>query len=223
MRDFIGGDQINQSGPNPTGVQHNHAPAKPVRTTVLMLLSNPVDTPTLRLDEEHRAVDEAIQFAKHRDQIDLRPGMALRYTDLQRLLLRHEPTVVHYAGHSDRDGIALADHHGRARPVSAEALEELFRIVSDSVKCVVLNSCLSARQAEAIARHVPCVVGLTNRVVDPVAIDFAAGFHQALASGRTVRQAFDLGRNLPALGGLANDGPQLHSPTGAASWLTITG
>lgn len=226
MTDFGGasrveGDQINQSGDNAIGKVQFGRRGKALKT-VLMLLSNPVDTPTLRLDQEYKAVDDAIQLAAHRDQIDLRTGMALRYPDLQTLLLRYKPAIVHYAGHSNRDGIALADHNGRAQAVPPRALEQLFQIIGRTVTCVVLNSCLSDRQAESIAKHVPCVVGLTNRIADPVAIDFAAGFHQAIASGMCIGDAFELGRNLPALGGLNNDGPKLFRRTRNAPSLTVT-
>lgn len=228
---YVGGDQINQSGPYATGkvVFHGGRPGPaprhepPARSTVLVLLSNPIDTPRLRLDEEFRAIRQAVNEARHRDQIDLKVDMALRHRDLQTLLRDHRPAVVHYAGHSGGSGIALLDPIGRAQPVPPRALEDLFAIVKEFVRCVVLNACLTDVQASAIAKHVPCVVGLSNSVLDPVAIEFAAGFHGALASGESIARAFEFGRNLPALAGLNNEGPLLFSANGVAERLTITG
>lgn len=48
-------------------------------------------------------------------------------------------------------------------------------------------------QAAAIAESIPCVVGLSRAISDPAAIAFAAGFYEALAFGKTVKEAFDLG------------------------------
>lgn len=209
MRDIVWGDHIEQSGPNAVGKVVFEArpepvpppPPPPPLRTVLLLMSNPTNTQQLRLDEEHRAIDMAIVQARYRDRIDLRTGLAPRHSDLHSLLRRHRPTVVHYAGHGQIGGIALLDSDGRARVIAAAALEDLFAIVGASIRCVVLNACLTAGQARAIAAHVPCVVGMSGSVLDETAIEFAAAFYSALADGESVATAFKLGRNQLLLSG----------------------
>ena len=74
----------------------------------------------------------------------------------------------------------------------------------------MLNACYSERQAQAIAEHIDCVVGMTSAVGDDAAIQFATGFYRALGYGRDVQTAFDLGTNLIALQGLPDvDTPHL--------------
>jgi len=74
----------------------------------------------------------------------------------------------------------------------------------------VLNACFSQIQAEAIAENIDCVVGMSTAVGDEAAISFASAFYQALAYGRTVRTAFDLGCNQIDLESLGEqDTPQL--------------
>jgi hypothetical protein len=166
------------------------------RRTVLVLMSNPRGTAGLRLDEEYRAIDEAILKARHGDRLELRPGAAVRHGDLQGLLLRHRPTVVHYSGHNHGEaGIVLADDRGKARPVAPEALSGLFRIMATSIRLVVLNACLTQDQAAAIAAHVPCVIGMSRAVRDDVAIAFASAFYHAAASREPVAAAFGLASN----------------------------
>jgi hypothetical protein len=131
--------------------------------------------------------------------------------------------VVHYAGHGDRSGIALLDENSRARPVPPAVLEQLFHLMKDAVACVVLNACLTGEQATAIARHIPCVVGLSRAVQDSVAIRFAEAFYAALANGESVARAFRFGCHLPAVRGLNSEGPQLFSTPGTAERLRITG
>jgi hypothetical protein len=75
---------------------------------------------------------------------------------------------------------------------------------------VVLNACYSEGQAQAIAEHTDCVVGMSDAIGDQAAIRFAASFYQALGYGRDVKTAFDLGCNQIDLEHLGDkDVPQL--------------
>jgi len=210
--DFVFGDKVTVSGSNNTGVYHHHAaPPAPVpaapepaaeRGTVLLLMSNPWDTGRLQLDEEYRAIDNALAAARFQDRIELRSAQAVRYSDLQTALLRHRPTVVHFSGHgSAAGGIHLADERGNALVVAPSALSELFGILAPSIRCVLLNACFTRDQATAIAAHVPCVVGMSREVPDSAATEFAGAFYYALADGQPVGTAFELGRNLLDLRG----------------------
>ena len=66
-------------------------------------------------------------------------------------------------------------------------------MLKDNIRCVVLNACYSATQAKAIAQHIDCVIGMSKAVGDQAAISFAGSFYQALAYGRDLQTAFDLG------------------------------
>lgn len=223
---LVGGDQFNQFGDRPIGVLNvslQPTPPEPHRRPILLLMSNPLDTGPLRLDEEYREIKLAISGARHRDRLELFLGAAPRYHDLHALLADHQPAVVHYAGHSGGGGIALTDDNGDTHRIAPHALEDLFEIMGDSVSCVVLNACLSEDQALAIAAHVPCVVGMSNSVPDHIAIEFAAGFYRAIADGRSVAQAFQLGRNRLALSGADNRAPVIVAKPGVAERLVITG
>ena len=50
-------------------------------------------------------------------------------------------------------------------------------------------------QAEAIGRHIPCVIGMSTSISDEAAIKFAISFYRALADGRSVGNAFEFGIN----------------------------
>lgn len=172
--------------------------------TILLLAANPVDTPLLRLEEEIRAIDRRLRGAAYRDQIDFRPHLAMRVADLQELLLRYQPGIVHFSGHGTEAGeILLQDDSGRAQPVAASALVDLFGLFRTHVRCIVLNACYSDIQAQAIARHIDMVVGMGNAVSDRSSLVFAGSFYQAVGYGRDLRAAFDLACNQLAL---ENDG-----------------
>jgi hypothetical protein len=161
---------------------------------ILFLAANPQGTAPLRLDEECRAIDQALRLSQYRDQFDIQQHWAVRVTDFQELLLRHRPNIVHFSGHGSKaNEIILQNDAGLLQPVSARALERLFSILQDNIRCVVLNACYTQTQAQAIARHIDCVVGMSSAVQDEAAIRFAAAFYQALGYGRDAQTAFDLG------------------------------
>jgi hypothetical protein len=160
---------------------------------ILFLTANPKDSARLRLDEESRAIDQALRQAEFRDQFNVQQHWAVRTGDLQGLLLRHKPDIVHFSGHGEQGGIILEDNEGIGKPVSVQALSTLFSVLKDNIRCVVLNACYSEIQANAIAGHIDCVIGMSSAIGDKSAISFATSFYQALGYGRNVKTAFDLG------------------------------
>lgn len=197
--------------------------APPARIKILFLAANPTDTARLALDEEVRAIDQALQLARFRDAFDLQQAHAVRVADLQGLLMRYQPHIVHFSGHGSETGaIILQDDRGRATPVPPQALTNVFALLKDNMRVVVLNACFSQPQAEAIAQHVDCVVGMSEKIEDKTAIVFAAAFYQALAFGRNVQSAFALARNQAQLEGLTDEHvPQLLAPHGDPAQVTF--
>ncbi len=173
-------------------IMPQRADQKPIR--ILFLAANPANTPQLRLDQEIRAIDQALRQSEFRDRFDIRQHWAVRINDIQGYLLRHQPDIVHFSGHgSSSSEIVLEDEYGNSHPVSARALSQLFSILKDNICCVVLNACYSEDQGKAIAEYIDCVVGMSNAIGDTTAIAFASAFYQALGFGRNVQTAFDLG------------------------------
>ncbi|MDZ7343962.1 MAG: SIR2 family protein [candidate division KSB1 bacterium] len=185
------------SKPKPRRIAMN----RPIK--ILFLAANPKGTEPLRLGEEVREIDTALLKAKFRDKFEIDQQHAVRVGDLQEHLLRYQPDIVNFSGHgSEESEIILEDNTGESKPVSARALSNLFALLKDNIRCVVLNACYSAGQAQAIAEHIDCVVGMSKAIGDDSAIRFAAAFYQALGFGRDVKTAFDLGCNQIDLEGL---------------------
>jgi hypothetical protein len=177
--------------------------ANPNRTVILFLGANPADTPRLRQDREAHAIDQALRRAEFRDQFELLSHWAARAADLQDLLQRHKPDIVHFSGHGSEAGhLIVEDDAGRKLAITPDALGRLFAILRDNLRCVVLNACYSEAQAQAIAEHIDCVIGMPDAIADAASIAFAEAFYQALANGHDVQTAFDLGCNQIGLKGL---------------------
>ena len=147
----------------------------------------------MRLGEEVRNIDEQLRLAQHRDRFNLEQQLAVRTGDILNAMRRYKPDIVHFSGHGSLDGaLIFEDAAGKAKPVSAEALGEMFRV--QGVRCVVMNACWSDMHADEIAKQVDCVIGMTRSVSDAAAISFAAAFYGSLGDAMSVGEAFDLGK-----------------------------
>jgi hypothetical protein len=164
------------------------------KVNILFLAANPSDTPILKLDQEVRAMDEALRGAEFRERFELIQHWAVRVGDLETCLLRHRPQIVHFSGHgSSASEIMLENEQGLSQAVEAGALSRLFGLFQEHLRCVVLNACYTADQAEAIAETIDCVIGMSQAIGDEAGRNFSRAFYQALGYGRDVRSAFELG------------------------------
>jgi len=207
---------------------------------ILFLGANALDTSRLRIDGEFREIQAELERVRANHTIEVRTERAVTPVDLSRLLLDYEPDVVHFSAHgalvrvapnstayssremdepdssvatesAPQSSIFLETRDGKSSPVSSKALARLFSVLKQQ-RCVVLNACFSAPQADEIAAHVDCVIGMQRAINDMSAIAFAVGFYQAIARGRTIKTAFDLGCSSIATHNLPDaDVPTLHA------------
>ncbi|BAZ66024.1 hypothetical protein NIES4106_07700 [Fischerella sp. NIES-4106] len=106
-------------------------------------------------------------------------------------MLDINPSIVHFSGHgTGYEGLVFEDETGSTKLVDGEALAGLFELFTEQLKCVVLNSCYSEVQADAIAQHVNYVICMKKAIGDKAAIEFAVGFYDALGAGKSVEFAY---------------------------------
>ena len=161
---------------------------------ILILASNP--RKDLNLDEEIRHLQGVIERSKNREHLEVEVGLAVRPEDLQGLLLKHEPEIVHFCGHgTGQQGLVLQDDTRLEKLVSTDALSNLFELCSQWVKCVLLNACYSEVQANAIVQHIDYAIGMNHEIRDDAAIAFATGFYQALGYGQPIEKSYKFGCN----------------------------
>jgi WD40 repeat protein len=186
------------------------------RVKVLFLAANASTHAQLALNREFRSIGAKIRAAGYRDQVELVSEWAVTLDELSGFLLHHQPQVVHFSGHgtstgnlvvhrdvpAERELLGLPDAKTPPRPVSPadltiglppEGLAGLFAEFADRVRLVVLNACYSEAQAEAIVQSIGCAVGMSRPIRDDHAVAFAAEFYQALAFGKSVQSAVNLG------------------------------
>lgn len=179
---------------------------------ILFLASSPNDCDHLRTDKEMREIEEGLIRSKNRHKFEMAKKVAVRTQDLRRTFLDEKPNFVHFSGHgasSGEGGIVLEDNDGNAKVIASKALGNFFKLFSDTVSCVILNSCFSYRQAVEIAEHIEYVIGMNDSIEDDDAIAFATNFYDAIGAGKGVQFAFDLSKAAMDLEGLNSTIPTL--------------
>ena len=158
----------------------------------LVLSANPWNTSRILVDEEAREIFERLQEGPYRERFELLIYPATRPGDLQRLLLRYRPHIVHFSGHGSRQHrIIFAGMHGRGKPVDQRGLARVFALHNRHVRLVVLNACFTRTQAKLIAEVVNYSIGTSRAIGDKVCVTFAGALYRALGFGWSIRKAFE--------------------------------
>lgn len=202
---------------------HEEAEEATPRVRVLFLAACPAGAPPLRLDQEMKAIQEALRISKNGERFEVEQSWAAGDRELQDGLLRYGPDLVHLSAHGSRTGEILLDQGSPVRDLGPrpaltaqpenlwlQGLLRVFAAARGQIRCVVLNACHSEPAAQALAQVVGCVVGMCSAIEDAAAIRFSWSFYNALGYGMSVRAAFDLAMGQIAMAGLpTSEAPRL--------------
>ena len=163
---------------------------------ILILALNLQGTDQLGLNNEIREIQYSLERGKNRERFTVVIRVGVRISELQSILLREEPRIVHFFGHgTGSQGLVLETTSEQQQLLDTQTLADLFRLFSNQVECVVLNACYSQVQAAAINQHINYVIGTKGTIRDDAAIAFTKGFYEALGDGETIERAYDFGCN----------------------------
>lgn len=158
---------------------------------ILFLSANPLPTGRILIDVEEREIFEKLQEGPHRDKFEMLKHAATQPIDIQKLLLKYRPHIVHFCGHGHKaQRIILGGAAGRAKTVDKEGLAQIFTLYNQHLRLVVLNACFTDALARSIADTVDYAVGASKGIGDKAAVAFAGAFYRALGFGKSVRMAF---------------------------------
>ncbi len=169
---------------------------------ILFISANPANTDRLKLIEEVKNIRYKIRAAEYRDQFQIEQSHEISLSDLQSELLWFKPHVVHFSGHGSKEGkLIFQNPSGSSEEASPAFLTRLFGLINrgaspdQKIGLLVLNACYSDIQARAICESVDSVVGTSAAIGDNDAIAFAGAFYEALAAGKDIETAFQLGQS----------------------------
>ena len=197
-----------------------------MKSTILIVSSNPQDTSFLRLDRELRIIREVIQRSELSDRIHIQVEWAVRTIDLLYALQRYKPWIIHFCGHGEgQAGLAFEDETGQKTTISNAALTEVaFQFAADT-ECILLNACYSKVQAALMSKHINYVIGMSNAIEDKAALAFTRGFYTALGGKESISSAYKFGTSQIAIeypGSIANPLTQRKATVVDSSSLQAT-
>lgn len=175
----------------------NLKPAKrTAKHAVLVIAASPYNGTTVDVGHEVKEIRTALRTPPVSEHFELIEEWSVDIQDIPRLLLRHQPTILHLSGHGTKDGlVVLEDGVGNGTPVPAQAFVDLLGTLNrqDVLRCVVLNACYTSNLAEKLSKVVSCVVAPRGTISSPTAAAFSGGFYSGLAAGVSFQVAFEVG------------------------------
>ncbi|MBO3462312.1 CHAT domain-containing protein [Aetokthonos hydrillicola Thurmond2011] len=161
---------------------------------ILFLAADPSDASRLRLGQELRDIKERLRIAKAPENYQLEQRESVRVGDITQAIFDVQPNIVHFSGHGTDEGeLCFENQVGEIQSVKPDALAAMFELFAQHVNCVVLNACYSEIQAQAIAEHIPFVIGMKDTIIDQAGVAFSLGFYKALAANRSIEDAYKFG------------------------------
>lgn len=176
-------------------------------------------SPTLELGRECAEIQTQLLHAPPGPDIRVTVSWAARVDDLQCVLLRARPTILHLSTHGlpgrttgEPSRLQTRGRFGECVDIPPHAFDDLVAGFCEHVRLVVLNACHSEMLAQMLARRVDCAIGMAGEITDEAAIVFSAGLYRALAYGESLERAFALACNAIELAGLGQGAvPQMFT------------
>src|SRR5918995_4635655 len=161
--------------------------------TILFLSANPASTDPLELNKECNIINQKLRAAANKGDFKLEQRHDISIKWLIEELLNYNPQILHFSGHGSPNSslIFKNENTGQIEEVPPLALSNLFKVLGKKIDLVFLNACYSEKQATAIAKHVNCVIGMSDAIPDDTAIEFASTFYSSLGFGKNIKDAFD--------------------------------
>jgi NTP pyrophosphatase (non-canonical NTP hydrolase) len=170
------------------------------KVRVLFLSCSPAEVAPLRGGTELRVIKEAVKLAHREEDIEIHALTAATTDDLRRALLHGDYEIVHFSGHADGRVLIFEDCDGRS---VSTPLIDLAQLIGrhQTIRCVVLNSCESL--GNLTVPMAEFTIGMDRLITDDAAVEFARGFYDAVAAGRSIEFAAEEGRSAATLKGLS--------------------
>jgi CHAT domain len=163
--------------------------------SILFLSANPKGTEKLQLEEEKQDIINRLRESGYSEN----PIFSIESTqsnEIQQAFIKYKPHIVHFSGHgAGEKGLVFEDVDGNVKLVESAALANLFKLFSNRIECVILNTCDSEFQAQEIVKYIDYVIGMSSEIREPDAINFALGFYTAIGDGQSYEFAYELGCN----------------------------
>jgi len=148
------------------------------------------------LPEELRQLQAILEAAEGKGlcKLVVRPNAELKQIFETFTEHRDRVAIFHYGGHAGGDRLFLESSGTEGAVVHAEGLAA-FLGQRRNLQLVFLNGCSTRAQAAGLLdAGVAAVIATARAIEDAIALEFAAAFYSELASGATLRAAYEASR-----------------------------
>jgi hypothetical protein len=139
--------------------------------------------------DQLQAMKRSIAQARFPKSIQFKGVFQVRVNTLFQELNQNAPHVFHFSGKQNGGDILMRAANGGLTTVSDMALAGMFQSLDQGLQLVIIDTCFSLRCATTIAKVVPCAIGVEGDIYEDDAITFYSVLYQALASGRSIKDA----------------------------------
>ncbi len=145
----------------------------------------------LNVDKEAKIIRDELKKGKRKYQYT--KVLNLSAIKLIDVLVNENPSILHYSGHSAVEGIFMFDDKQQPVLADVKSIQKIFEANKSKLKieCLILNSCYSKTQADALKNYTKYIIGTTNAVPDDDALLFSQGFYKGVFNELDYKNAFD--------------------------------
>lgn len=155
----------------------------------LVFYANPEDQDHLYLEEEEKAIKEAVKTPKVNKIVHTFIRNA-RTKDIHTKILEHKPKILYFAGHGDKNSLVFETYNSKTRIVKSRPLANALSLRNHKIKCVILNSCSSSVTGEKIASDIEYVIAMNGSINDNIATNFVARLLEEINHGESLVNAY---------------------------------
>jgi len=156
---------------------------------LLIIYSNPADTERIRLDREHRAIDEVLRSVGLPASVVIRRH-ATTFKDLATAVAETDFTVFHFSGHGTPKGIYLEEDKSESGAIiTADKIVTLLKKAQPRLKLAVFMSCFSASAIPVLVEIAPYLLTVFGPADDDASIEFVKAFYDRYLRDGSVPRA----------------------------------
>jgi hypothetical protein len=185
---------------------------------VMYAASKGKNQPTLNLEREITDLQRRAN-ASTGQPVDFQffPDLAVEVLPIEVAKVR--PDILHISSHQISGLLSMAKEDGTDVRLTADMLSE-FLNTDYPPKLVYLSACNSDQIAKDLVGRIPMAIGTTAPITNGSARSSAVRFYDWLMNGRTVREAFQVGRKMTeALSGGAVSSVLCEAPGNPGDWI----
>lgn len=151
------------------------------------------------IEPEEQKIDDALNELRNQSKCFLIKDRKLTHESLFQKLQEHRNSIdiFHFSGHTQEGQLLLesAEFKGETKPLSINSICTFIENQLGGIKLFFLNACNTQHQGEMfLERGAHLVITSNSDVDEDLAFEFSTSFYKSLATGSSVRIAFDEAR-----------------------------